>query len=420
MALIALVLSLFGMMAVTPAVLHAAPPDKDSGDVIVIFREGIDAGQRDRIVREAGVAKRHFKSVPASAARVDTQGRAFLQHHPDVVAVVPDRPVEKLGKPTGGSSPTSPQVTPAGIVRIGAPDASFTGTGVGVAIVDTGIDFNHADLGVAASCFTAYTSCQDDDGHGTHVAGTVAARNNGIDVIGVAPEAALYAIKVLDQRGRGTDSTIMAGLDWIASQPAIRVVNMSLGRPGSVDDNPALHAAVKALYDLGIVVVVAAGNDPNSDVSQQIPAAYPEVLAIASTTAVNGASSCGFHPQPVAMDTASYFTTDGVDVTISAPGEEREDISKSCFLRSVGILSTRLGGGTTRMSGTSMATPHAAGVAALVIQKDSTLTPEDVRRKLGGGADAIGESPLDSPSSGYTFDTRREGILYVPSALIAP
>src|SRR5262249_5434600 len=153
---------------------------------------------------------------------------------------------------TGGSSPTSPQVTPAGIARIGAPNVSFTGNGVGVAIVDTGIDFNHADLFVAASCFTAYTACQDDEGHGTHVAGTVAARANEIDVWGVAPEATLYAVKVLDQRGKGTDSTIMAGLEWIASQPGIRVVNMSLGRPGSVNDNPALHAAVEALYDVGI------------------------------------------------------------------------------------------------------------------------------------------------------------------------
>lgn len=420
MALIIVAVSLLGMMAVTPAVLYAEPSDKDSGDVILMFHKDVPAGQRDQIIRQAGVVKRHFKSVPASAARVDKQGLAFLQHHPDVVAVVPDRPVEKLGRPTGGSSPTAPQVIPAGIARIGAPDASFTGTGVGVAIVDTGIDFNHADLSVAASCFTAYTGCQDDDGHGTHVAGTVAAQDNGVDVVGVAPQATLYAVKVLDQRGRGTDSTIMAGLDWIASQPAIRVVNMSLGRSGSVNDNPALHAAVKALYDLGIVVVVAAGNDPNSDVSQRIPAAYPEVLAIASTTALNGASSCGFHPEPVVMDTASYFTTDGAGVTISAPGEEREDISKSCFLRSVGILSTRLGGGTTRMSGTSMATPHAAGVAALLVEQTSTLTPEDVRRKLAGGADAIGEAPLDSPSSGYTFDTRREGILYSPAALTTP
>jgi subtilisin len=347
----------------------------------------------------------------------------FLQHHPDVRAVVPDRPVEKLGKPTGESSATIAQVIPAGVARIGAPDVVFTGSGIGVAIVDSGIDFNHTDLEVATPCFTAYTSCQDDDGHGTHVAGTVAARDNDIDVVGVAPQATLYAVKVLNRRGKGTDSTVMAGLDWIASQSTalgIRVVNMSLGRQGSVGDNPALHASVRALYDLGIVVVVAAGNDPNREVSQQIPAAYPEVLAIASTTAMDGGSSCSFHPQPVTRDTASYFTTDGAGITSSAPGEDREDISKSCFLRSVGILSTRLGGGTTRMSGTSMAAPHAAGVAALLVEQEPALTPEDVRQKVSGSADAVGEAPIDSPSASYSFDEIREGILYAPGALTTP
>jgi subtilisin family serine protease len=309
-----------------------------------------------------------------------------------------------------------------------------------VAIVDTGIDFNHPDLTVAAACFTAYTSCQDDHGHGTHVAGIVAARNNTQDVVGVAPDATLYAVKVLDQGGSGTDSAIIAGLDWIRANapslnPQIRVVNMSLGRPGSLDDNPVLRSAVKALHDgdatngiAPITVVVATGNDAASEVSQQVPATYPEVLAVASTTASDGAIGC----TQIKRDTASSFTTDGkfdvitrIGVTISAPGEQQEDVSKGCLIRSVGILSTRLGGGTTRMSGTSMASPHVAGVVARMWDKaddvaGGILAPETARDKIRASAAAPGSAPLNSPTRSYTFDGEREGVVSVVGALSEP
>jgi subtilisin family serine protease len=319
------------------------------------------------------------------------------------------------------------------MLRAGCRLVKPTGAGVGVAIVDTGIDFQHSDLSaaVAATCFTVYAACQDDEGHGTHVSGIVAAANNGMDVVGVAPGATLYAVKVLDRRGRGTDSTIMAGLDWVADHaalesPAIRVVNMSLGRRGTLDDNPALRASVQAVVQAGITVVVAAGNDSTLEVSQQVPATYPEVIAVASTTATSGSSACGGHPSPVTGDTASFFTTDGafdsltgIGVSVSAPGEDREDINKSCFLKSVGILSTRLGGGTVRMSGTSMAAPHVTGVVALMAEQ-SAVTPDDARRRLRSGADGVTSVPLDSPATGYSFDGEREGVVWAPGALSAP
>ena len=413
---------------VSPGAASAEPgPD----DVIILFRTGTTPGQRDGVIRfAAGLVKQHFRLAGATAARVGPLGRRFLARHPAVAAVIPDREVETLGRLTDLVSGTSPQVVPAGVARIGARGTGFNGTGIGVAIVDTGIDFRHADLAVAGACFTAYTSCQDDEGHGSHVAGIVGAKDNTIDVVGVAPAVTLYAVKVLNRRGRGTDSTIMAGLDWIATNatrvsPAIRVVNMSLGRAGTLGDNPALHASVQALHAAGIVVVVAAGNDPAVEVSGQVPATYPEVVAVASTTATTGKSSCAGHPAPVARDTASYFTTDGaydagIGVTISAPGEDREDITKSCVLRSTGILSTRLGGGTVRYSGTSMAAPHVAGVAALLMEQSGATAPEDVRRRLRLGADGLDAAPADSPSTAYTFDDEREGIVYVPGALAQP
>src|SRR5262249_5119347 len=168
----------------------------------------------------------------------------------------------------------------------------------GVAILDTGIDLTHKDLSVSPTSFSSFGgSCQDDNGHGTHVAGIVAALDNAQDVIGVAPKATLYCVKVLNANGTGTDPDLIAGLDFVYAnyfivQPRISVVNISFARSGTVDDNPNLRAAVKRLYDAGITVVVSAGDDPSKEVKNWVPAAYPEVLAVASTTAKDGTSSC--------------------------------------------------------------------------------------------------------------------------------
>ena len=124
-------------------------------------------------------------------------------------------------EPTPTSTPTPPpsnQTVPSGVQRIGAAGLAYDGAGVGVAIVDSGIDFAHADLVVASQCFTAFTGCQDDAGHGTHVAGIVAAQDNNIDVLGVAPGVTLYAVKVLNSQGSGTDAEVIAGLNWVKDQ----------------------------------------------------------------------------------------------------------------------------------------------------------------------------------------------------------
>ena len=333
--------------------------------------------------------------------------------------------------PTSTATVVSSQVVPAGVQRIGAAPGSVTqtGQGVGVAIVDTGIDFSHPDLRVATACFTAFTSCADDHGHGTHVSGIVAALNNTRDVVGVAPDATLFAVKVLDSAGSGSDSGVIAGLDWVSanastSTPPIRVVNMSLGGPASSDDS-LFHAAVKSLHDSGISVVVAAGNDSSQEVSQMVPAGFPEVIAVASTAALTGQRGCFAQ---VVADAASYFTTDGrydpttgVGVTISAPGENKEDIS-GCWIFADGILSTAMGGGTTQMAGSSMSSPHVAGVAALMYQtglynQGTSAGPEAIRAKIRASANRRGLAPLDSVAAGYSYDGEREGIVNVVGAL---
>lgn len=423
----------------SPAPSDKALPSRALPDQYIVH---VASGVDGRSVAASHGVSLHFvyqKAVHGFAGTFAPGRLAALRADPRVLQVVPNRAVSAIGKPAapggGGGGGGSSQIIPAGVQRIGAAPASlvYTGSGIGVAVVDTGVDFNHADLKpLGASAFSAFgSSAQDANGHGTHVAGIIAARNNSIDVVGVAREATIYAVRVLDASGNGSDAAVIAGLDWVAENaslvsPAIRVVNMSLGREGTLDDNPVLRASIQALHASGITVVVAAGNDATLEASAQVPATYPEVIAVASTTAKAGTNQYRLFNGVIGADTASYFTSDGaynavtgIGVTISAPGEDQEDISKAGFIKSTGILSTKLGGGTTRMSGTSMAAPHVAGVAALVYQKNSALAldAEDVRDRLIVGALNQNTAPVDSPTSSYTFDGVREGVLSAPGAL---
>ena len=413
------------------------PGDVIPGRYIVVVNEGYAPSQ---VAADHAALPLHVYTVAARgfAARLSQAKVDALLADPRVNNVVPDRVVSLLcHKPQhscngGGGTTTSSQVLPAGVKRVGADQVwgTTTGNGVGVAVVDTGLDFNHTDLSVAASCFTAFTSCQDDHGHGTHVGGTIAARNNTQGVVGVAPNATLYAVKVLDQNGSGTWSGVIAGVEWVtqnAGTLGIKVANMSLGGSGSnsancgdpnldgVIDDP-LHKAICNSVAAGVTYVVAAGNSASGEISQSVPAAYPEVMAIASTTAVDGSNTCKSFSGSITADTASYFTTDGVGVSVSAPGEEKENINRGCLISSVGVLSLKLGGGTTRMSGTSMSAPHVSGVVALMLQLNPALTPADVRSKIESSADRKGTAPLNSPTSSYSFDGEREGIASAPGA----
>jgi subtilisin family serine protease len=428
-----------------PPDLIASPEAMDR--YIISFLPGIGEAERAEAALRAGaVPLVDLGLINALSVRIpDTNILAALKGNPAVMRVVPDHRVfafqaasgKRYGGSPGFSSPgisglaAAGEEVPAGVRRVGEPVTGAEGTGVGIMIADTGIDWEHTDLRVAGDRFDAFGGdCMDRNGHGTHVAGTAAALMNGAGVVGVAPGATLYCGKVLGDNGAGSDSNIIKALQWVIERnaseasPPILVVNLSLGREkqdGDVDG--PLHEAIKALYDAGVTVIVAAGNDPSVEVKDQAPSGFPEVIAVASTTAEESSSSkCPFVQGNVRADTASYFTTDGaldsvtrIGVTVSAPGGTRESINPFCRLVCEGILSTAIGGGATNTldgspaCGTSMAAPHVAGLAARLIEA-GVSGPENIREWLRQNADQRGTGPSDSRSAAYTYDGEREGV----------
>ena len=249
------------------------------------------------------------------------------------------------------------------------------GEGVKIAVLDTGVS-QHVDLKINVKGGINFTTSnandyQDRAGHGTHVAGIIAAADNEIGVVGVAPCAEIYGVKVLGDNGSGSFEWITQGIDW-AINNGMDIISMSLGSKHSSEE---LHAAIKRAYDKNITVVAAAGNDGDSYVGNiDYPGKYPEVIAIG---AVNKYLE------------RSWFSSNGEELAVAAPGED--------------IYSTYLNNGYSILSGTSMATPFITGVLALLIAKHRKVkdsktpidTPQRVREHLCRTADDAGEIGKD-------------------------
>jgi subtilisin family serine protease len=254
----------------------------------------------------------------------------------------------------------SNDTVPPGIVRVGATlnakalinTSNAESVNVDIAIIDTGIQLTHPDLNVFrnVSYVTRARNGNDDNGHGTHCAGIAAARDNNVGVVGVAPGARLWAVKVLDRTGSGTIANVIRGVDYVTANAAsIEVANMSLGGGNS----PTLNNAIANSVARGVVYVVAAGNS-NVDAANSSPANSPNVICVSATVDTDGLpGGFGLATAYGADDSFASFSNYGAVVDMAAPG--------------VNILSTYIGSRYATMSGTSMAAPHVAGAAGLYL-----------------------------------------------------
>ncbi len=352
------------------------------GRKIVVFKDGLSSVEKSNTISRAkGLKIKDMDRKDMMVAYLDEQSEKSLTKDLNVSYIEDDVVVEAVDvkKITQGkTSTTQPaQALPWGINRIDAEQVwplGNTATGTDVGIIDTGISTAHPDLvgnikgGVSEVWYTS--SYNDDNGHGSHVAGIVGALNNTIGVIGAAPAVNLYAIKVLDRNGSGYLSDVINGIDWAVSTsttPAhhIKVINMSLGC-----DCPsqAMHDAVIRAYNAGVTIVAAAGNSGGPVI---YPAAYPEVIAVGATDST---------------DAVPYWSSRGPELDLTAPG--------------VSIYSTYKGNKYATLSGTSMASPHVAGTVALLLKTpisaaydanhDGAWQPDEVLKKLEASASGFG------------------------------
>lgn len=398
-ATLATLLVLLLGLAVTPPPARSATPDR----YIVVLRPNTDAptvAQEHAGTYELTVDHLYEHALKGYAAAIPVGLLAHLKADRRVQSVMPDTEVhadgsglqpvttKKPGSPTPTLAPQPKQVASTGLRRIGGSGDGVhqtlpnKGAGVGVAVLDSGIDLHHPDLAGAVSgtsCIKGTRTADDDYGHGTHVAGTIAARDNAIGVVGVAPAATLYAVKVLDATGSGSLASLICGIDWVTANAArIGVANLSLSvggaaMPSNADcsngNDDALHTAICRSVRAGVTYIVAAGNG-RADATGVVPAAYEEVVAVSALADSDGAPGGAGVPActGTADDTFASFSNYGAAVDLAAPG--------AC------IRSTARGGGYESRTGTSMAAPHVAGAAALYLAAHPGATPRQLRAGL--------------------------------------
>lgn len=393
----ALALAVAALLA-TSFAASAAPPPEDTTEAtyIVVLKQSV-ASPKATATRHADRFGAQVKGVYSHAlkgytARLTAAEAAALRSDASVASVEADRILHIA---------QTPQTVPTGIRRIFAddnPNLDIDGVDdvridVDVAVIDTGSG-PHSDLDVTtrANCTSGVCTTgtgNDDNGHGTHVAGTIGAIDNGQFVVGVAPGARLHSVKVCNAAGQCPNSAIVAGVDYVTARAStIEVANMSLGGPGT---NTTLANAITASVNAGVVYAVAAGNN-NQNASGFSPANHPDVITVSAMAdsdgnpgGTGGPPSC----RPVNTDdTKADFSNFGTSVEVTAPG--------------VCILSTWLNGGTNTISGTSMASPHVAGAAAILTS--GTRDPTNRTQAL-----AIRTQIVSAGNAGWT-DTSGDGV----------
>lgn len=377
------VITLTAVFGLALFVVQAVAQTNDSGvRKIVVFSGALNEAAKDELIARAGGVKlKNLDLIGAKAVWVpDRSAATKLALQPGVARVDDDVIVEALYEKgdimKGYGISQLAESLPWGINRVDAemvwPLGNIAGP-IKVGIIDTGISNKHPDLLAnikgGVNTISPRKNWNDDNGHGSHVAGIVAAIDNNIGVIGVGPGIDLYAIKVLGAGGSGYLSDVIEGIQW-ATANGMQVINMSLGTGSDIQ---SLRDAVIAAKRAGVVVVAAAGNSSGAVI---YPAAYPETIAVSATDQSN---------------IIAGFSSRGPEVDLAAPG--------------VSIYSTYKGTGYATFSGTSMAAPHVAGSAALVlntpvgvydVNSNGKWDPDEVQTKLQATAIDLGNGGFDN------------------------
>lgn len=356
---------------VSPAVPVNAQPINDHvpGQYIVVLKDSVpnSGAVASEMTKKHGLGLQQVyeNALKGYAASIPDAVLEKTKRDPRVAFVSEDRVVSIQKRLESTPTPKASEFLPTGVDRINAENNLNKGTGINVAVIDTGIDLRHPDLKnniVGGKNCSTGKSYADGNGHGTHVAGTIAALSNGQGVVGVAPGAKLWSVRVLNNSGYGTWSSVICGIDFVTSKAAtIKVANMSLSGSGVSDNNcgitnkDALHKAICKSVKAGVTYVVAAGNN-GANANNFVPAAYNDAVITVSALADSDgqADGNGGTTSYGADDTFASFSNYGDVVDLGAPG--------------VNIFSTWKGGVYKTISGTSMASPHVTGAAALYIQ----------------------------------------------------
>jgi subtilisin len=400
-------------LAVVAAVFPAASSANDGrvipGQFIVVLKDGADLGAAKadhRRSARAQVLHSYGHAVKGYAARLSDAGLAEVRADERVAFVTPDRE----------GTPIEAQRLEPGINRIDADLSSALssdGTGTvdaSVAVYDTGVDTTHPDLNVAGgvNCLSSTDTYNngtydDEHGHGSHVGGILAAEDDSDGVVGVAPGARIWSVRVLNRLGSGTASSQLCGIDWITANAAthgIKVVNSSMALFGKPDDGncgysagDVLHQAICRSVAAGITWVFAAGNT-SGDFKGVAGASYNEVL---TTTAMSDSDGVPGGRGPAI--TCRKGETDDYFASFSKYAGLADDYSHTIAGPGTCVYSTWKDGGYSTQSGTSMAAPHVAGTTTLcVLSGQCTGAPADIIRKMRGDADAYNRA-----NTGYGF-----------------